>query len=813
MTKSDGRIARLDLDASSRIKGYRLSTEDESTPPGKILPLGVGGSSVVYKAYQVLDEERRIYVPRALKLFLMREDLAPSEAESSLVVASDNFFEEIGNISQVSHENLVQVTDAGEYEFEDAEGETRRLPYIVSHLVTGCTLKDVFDRNGSASRVIAEMREKPELAVSLVVQIARGLTYLHRKGMLHCDIAPKNIFIEDSSELRAVIGDVGMSRNVHAQAAGPVFIAGTRSYSPEEIREKIPGYVDSSFLVEWFTAWDIYGFSKTVVELLAFVEGIRPLPWVKAAAAKSRTAHAEYRSPKWRSPMDLAQQIEYCLPVHRQRFGIPELEPGAVIARKRMMPIAALSLTKRIDKLVSHPAIVRLHSVPQLTIVKSVSPGGNHTRYEHSLGVMENVRRMLSTLIDESSFLGILEKESVETGLVASLLYNAHRFPFSNIIHELNKRLPLGQDKIFADFAREGLLDEVFGERFVSHEGLCLEKTIERDFGNVDIAKLKRILVSGSILELSSPDEAALYTLLNSSLDARAIDFVRRDSLHLGLSSGDFFDLDDLLPHLKISTTSAGDNRVQVTLKSSGVPVAEQIIMMRYWLYQRVYWNQPNRAYNAAIRRALLDLRQVGSFESVLRARALHLGENQMFDLLYEFAKEHEQTSAVETLKLIKSNEKVLYREVFVRNLRQCENDPGLQDFSDLSRLISRDVSYLTMRDYEDALGEFLRDHLGLDRGGAPLVLLDTPFEPGNIKLGADIFVSSPSSSNPGSDDLRNLDKVSPIISGVNDNFTKDLHRLRILVRRDVRAEPEHAQRFYSELGHRLYAELRKLLQ
>lgn len=799
----DPRITRLGFRRSTTIGRYRLSTElggnDEH-----VVPLGLGGSSVVFTAYQELNSDRGIFVPRAIKLFLMREDLNPADVDTSFVAANSNFLEEIITVSQLSHENLVQVTDAGEYSFQDSAGVERHLPYIVSHLIRGCTLREIIEEKPQAQFAIDRIKADPTLAVSLLGQISRGLSYLHNQGFLHCDVAPKNIFIEDGTQLRAIVGDVGMSRKIERATSSLVFIAGTRSYTPPEIAKHFNQQVESSLLAQWFPYWDLFAYSKTALELLCKVAAWTGQPWIRAALAKATSCHAE--ASELSNADFLAQQIEYCLPVHRQRGGVAELEPSPMHSRKRMMPIAALSLTDRVDSLVRHPALTRLQLVPQLTIVRSASPGGNHTRYEHSLGVMENVRRMLSTLIDEPSFLGILGRDSIETGLVAALLYNAHRFPFSNIVHELNKRLPPGEQKLFPSFARSSLLADVFGDRYRSYRGLTLTEQIRNSFPSVDLLKLHRILTSSGASQLVQPDEVALYTLLNSSLDARVVDFVRRDSLHLGLSSGDAFELEDLLPHLTISPIRTGSATNLVTLRPSGISVAEQIILMRYWLYQRVYWNQPNRAYNAAVRRALLDLSERPDFEAEFRVQALHLDEGQLLEFLYDRAKAHGLSSTASLLQFIKGTEKTLYREVFSRSKRQCESDPVLQDTEDLSTFTSKTMSYKTMRQYEVALDKELAQSTTRSLAdSAPLVLLDVPFEPGNVKLGTDIFVATHGSESTEGNTLKNLDTVSPIVSAVNSNFSNELQRLRILVRRDVPRD--------ETLGPRLYAALRRLVQ
>ena len=782
----DNRPDRLGISIGTEIRGYKFSVPPNEGSTGLLL-LGTGGSSVVYRVFQVLDATRAIYIPRAMKLFVMREDL--HSEDTSFLPAEENFLEEIKNVSQLAHENLIQVTDAGAQDLTLSNGKIKRIPVMITHLITGCTLRDVIEKSPNGLSTRQRLVDQPDLAIEVLIQMARGLGYLHSKKFLHCDIAPKNVFLEEGQQLRVIVGDVGMSRYMGANAKEKVFVAGTKSYAPSGVLGLFGQNVSIKSLKEWFPSWDIYGFAKTGVALLTSILEDVDKPWLRAAKSKLVAAESDFK--RFETIDELAEQIEYCRPIHRERGGVPELEPSVIATRKRMMPIEALSLTKRIDELVRHPALTRLQGVPQLTIVGSSAPGGSHTRYEHSLGVMENVRRMLSMLLDEPTFLEVLQKASIETGLITALLYNATRFPLSNIVHELNKRIPPGEPKkMFHSFGRAELFNDILGDQFKSHAGLTLEDQIRRDFTSVDINVLRRILTANAPSDLASPVEVILYTLLNSSLDARVIDFVRRDSLHLGISSGDFFSLDDLLPHLRITPNQSTDPslKARISLKSTGVSVAEQIILMRYWLFSRVYWNQPTRAYNAAVRRVLLDIRGIESFESELRRIALHTDERSMAAFLGKFAREHLPGSTAALLRLIAGHEKVLYKLIFERSLRNCDTDHLRQDRSQMERLVSPMLSYEALRSFEIDISDWLEKALNLPADtGPPLVLIDIPFEPGSNKLGTDIFVMVPRRSQSETDDLRTLDQISPVIDGVNRNFVNDLQRLRIFIRPDLK--------------------------
>ena len=226
---------------------------------------------------------------------------------------------------------------------------------------------------------------------------------------------------------------------------------------------------------------------------------------------------------------------------------------------------------------------------------------------------------------------------------------------------------------------------------------------------------------------------------------------------------------------------------------------------MRYWLFTRVYWNVPNRAYNASLRRTLLDLKERPGFQEEFRAVALHFDEYRLKRWLLKFAQKADDHSAVASLSLLAGYETRLYKQIYERNRRSCETDPWLQDGTHMDALVSGGTSYGTMRLYELALDEWMRTECaakGISAPEAPLILIDVPFEPGSAKLGDDIFVSSEREG----DQLRTLSAFSPVVQGVNENFTRDLQRLRIFLHPDLTPSD------WSGLGSTLYGRLRKLL-
>lgn len=141
--------------------------------------VGVGGMSVVYKAYDNIDD--RIVAVKILK----DEFLANEEFRR-------RFKNESKAIAVLSHPNIVRVYDVN-------FGE--RLQYIVMEYVDGITLKEYIQQQGTVSW---------NDALHFVSQILRALQHAHDKGIVHRDIKPQNIILLQNGNIK--VTDFGIAR-------------------------------------------------------------------------------------------------------------------------------------------------------------------------------------------------------------------------------------------------------------------------------------------------------------------------------------------------------------------------------------------------------------------------------------------------------------------------------------------------------------------------------------------------------------------------------------------------------------------------
>jgi len=167
--------------------------------------LGRGGMGIVLLA-------RDVALDRLVAIKLLPQALADN-AEFR-----DRFLREARTAAGLSHPNIVPIHTVEE------SGE---LVFFVMGYVEGETLRERVEDTGPLS---------PRLAMKLMQEVAWGLGYAHQRGVVHRDIKPDNIMIEDGSD-RALVTDFGIALGKHERREGGALgeVIGTARYmSPEQ---------------------------------------------------------------------------------------------------------------------------------------------------------------------------------------------------------------------------------------------------------------------------------------------------------------------------------------------------------------------------------------------------------------------------------------------------------------------------------------------------------------------------------------------------------------------------------------------------
>jgi serine/threonine-protein kinase len=163
-----------------------------------------GGMATVYRARDLKHE-------RTVAIKVLRPDLAEA-------IGADRFLREIRTTASLSHPHILPLHDSGE-----AGG----FLFYVMPFVKGESLRDRLEREGQLPI---------EDAVQIAREVAEALAYAHREGVIHRDVKPANIMLDEGHALLADFGIAQAKAGVEeTRLTGSGMSLGTPSYmSPEQ---------------------------------------------------------------------------------------------------------------------------------------------------------------------------------------------------------------------------------------------------------------------------------------------------------------------------------------------------------------------------------------------------------------------------------------------------------------------------------------------------------------------------------------------------------------------------------------------------
>ncbi len=210
----------------------------------------------------------------------------------------------------------------------------------------------------------------------------------------------------------------------------------------------------------------------------------------------------------------------------------------------------------------------RLRRIRQLGTTYLVFHGAEHSRFSHSLGVYEIVRRII-----DNSFEGRPEWDQSERLVVlcAALLHDLGHGPFSHAFenvfqldHEnFTQAILLGNTEVYEILSR---VSEDFPQKVAD--------VIAKTYPNKQVV-----------------------SLISSQIDADRMDYLQRDAYFTGVSYG-HFDMERILRVMR-------PREDQVVIKSSGMHAVEDYIMSRYQMYWQVYFHPVSRSAEVILTKAL----------------------------------------------------------------------------------------------------------------------------------------------------------------------------------------------------------------
>jgi YVTN family beta-propeller protein len=220
-------LSPAEVQMGAEFLGYRIEEQ-----------IGQGGMGIVYRAYD-------LRLKRTVALKLVTPELALDER------FRERFARETELAISLEHPNVVPIHDAG-----DVAGRL----YLAMRLVAGKDLRKLLRAEGAL---------EPSRALAICRQVANALDAAHAKGLVHRDVKPSNILLDEADHV--YLADFGLTRRLEEKGAqaGEGRSVGTPAYlAPEQIEG---GVVDRRA--------DVYSLGCVLYECLTgeapFVHGSR----------------------------------------------------------------------------------------------------------------------------------------------------------------------------------------------------------------------------------------------------------------------------------------------------------------------------------------------------------------------------------------------------------------------------------------------------------------------------------------------------------------------------------------------------------
>ena len=263
--------------------------------------------------------------------------------------------------------------------------------------------------------------------------------------------------------------------------------------------------------------------------------------------------------------------------------------------------------------------IQRLRDIHQLSMTYLVYPGATHSRFEHSLGVMDLASRVFDVITHPNAlkdeiiqFLPETQNEDERNYWrrvirMAALCHDIGHLPFSHTAEE--ELLPDGWDheRLTVKFIRSQVMRSLW-------------KEMTPPLRTEDIVKLA--VGQKHLPDTSFTDWETILSeiIVDDAFGVDRIDYLLRDSHHLGITYGKF-DHHRLIDTLRILPKVAPpgkrpstSNEPTIGIEIGGIHCAESLLLARYFMYIQVYFHPVRRIYDRHLIEFLQEWLEEGKF-------------------------------------------------------------------------------------------------------------------------------------------------------------------------------------------------------
>jgi len=529
--------------------------------------------------------------------------------------ARKSIINEIEILSEVDDKALPPVHLAGEILIQ-----SKMLQYYVTDFIDGVSVDNYI-------KTLPDEEQRFEAITCFLGQLLSAVRCLHARNIYHLDIKLANTKLCRPSEgapPQLILLDLGSAVDKR-KAQFPVTVYSTPINWPRGYLRKFPKQIShhdkapiSLKQGEVGPQIDLYMVAESFIR---FFDDHERAPLPEEARPKARYVrdllerlHGE--KAKADSISDANSALSILTKWDSRRNLTCTLAGGYV----RVPGNGIRHFSGKIRKLVDSRLLQRLRRVNQLALVNFVFPGAEHSRFEHTLGVLENVVSYVDALCDNgnaSRFLQDISDDHLKYTVIFALLHDACHYPFSHLLEEE-----------MGDFEHDSLLIRLLaGDSVIldlipgaaSYRNEILE-ILQGSWGVTDwdhMLKVFRFLSNRTVkLDQCLPETNCAQSMLhvlrdivNGPIDADKLDYLQRDGHHCGVPYANCIDRHRFLASLSVDC-SAGFPRLSMTSKGSAC--AEALAVSRYLMFNQVYWGHTARSLTCMLQSCVKRHAKIG---------------------------------------------------------------------------------------------------------------------------------------------------------------------------------------------------------
>lgn len=383
----------------------------------------------------------------------------------------------------------------------------------------------------------------------------------------------------------------------------------------------------------------------------------------------------------------------------------------------RTFVAAHASLDPILTPVLDSAPIQRLRRVQQLALTQLLYPGATHTRFAHTLGVVDLADRYIEKANLATPLNAIAANERLVC-LAYAMVHDIGHYPFAHYIEEIDHR-SLGE------------VGPLLHHERIGHAMYCPDPKLPAIFNPQLRDALENTVPSfndKTFLEYLGTEKRRTHLgqIIDGPIDADKLDYLVRDGNACGISYANGIDVSRFLDSLRIYEDQ-GKKHLGISVK--GIASASELYYTRFHMYSEVYYHKVSRFIAAAIKRALVRvLTQRNAALDILIRELLKSSELQIVDYLTRHLADVEDGRYSPMLQdPLGQQGRKLFKRIRTYSDIWLGNALRARELGVLDALRSPSLSFQELGDVETRISDRIDRDCAMPAGTRACVLIDVP--------------------------------------------------------------------------------------